>query len=78
MKPHRLLASLGFALGVGLSSQGLAQTPGDKLDRTHLPIPNTVRPTLVTYDAKSPDTKFPPIQQLRPPKGAPQRVDRPD
>jgi arylsulfatase len=26
---------------------------------------------LITYDAKDPDTKFPPITQLRPPKGAP-------
>ena len=26
---------------------------------------------LITYDAKDPDTKFPPIEQLRPPKGAP-------
>jgi arylsulfatase len=34
-------------------------------------MPNTVRQDLVTYDAKSPDTKFPPIEQLRPPKGAP-------
>ncbi|MCX6913555.1 MAG: sulfatase-like hydrolase/transferase, partial [Verrucomicrobia bacterium] len=34
-------------------------------------MPNTVRPSLVTYDAKNPDTKFPPIEQLRPPKGAP-------
>ncbi|MFZ1946378.1 MAG: arylsulfatase, partial [bacterium] len=32
---------------------------------------NTTRPSLVTYDAKNPDTKFPPIEQLRPPKGAP-------
>jgi arylsulfatase len=39
--------------------------------RSHLPLPNTVRQSLVTYDAKSPDTKFPPIEQLRPPKGAP-------
>ena len=29
------------------------------------------RTGLVTYDAKDPDTKFPPIEQLRPPKGAP-------
>jgi hypothetical protein len=27
--------------------------------------------TLTTYDAKDPDTKFPPITQLRPPDGAP-------
>jgi arylsulfatase A-like enzyme len=29
------------------------------------------RTGLTTYDAKDPDTKFPPIGQLRPPKGAP-------
>ena len=34
-------------------------------------MPNTSRPGLITYDAKDPDTKFPPIEQLRPPKGAP-------
>ena len=39
--------------------------------RSHLPLPNTVRQALVTYDAKSPDTKFPRIEELRPPKGAP-------
>src|SRR4029434_4675059 len=43
----------------------------DKKHRSHLPMPNTVRPTLITYDAKDPDSKFPPIEQLRPPKGAP-------
>ena len=39
--------------------------------RAHLPLPNTVRAKLITYDAKDPDSKFPPIEQLRPPKGAP-------
>lgn len=39
--------------------------------RSHLPMPNTSRPKLITYDAKDPDTAFPPIEQLRPPKGAP-------
>ncbi|MCU0861041.1 MAG: arylsulfatase [Methanomassiliicoccales archaeon] len=34
-------------------------------------MPNTVEPKLITYDAKDPDTKFPPIAQLRPPQGAP-------
>ena len=43
----------------------------DKKNRSHLPMPNTSRPGLITYDAKDPDTKFPPIEQLRPPKGAP-------
>lgn len=39
--------------------------------RSHLPMPNTVRPSLITYDAKQPDTKNPSIPQLRPPQGAP-------
>src|SRR5205085_3265097 len=43
----------------------------DDLPRTVLPIPDRPRTGLITYDAKDPDTKFPPIEQLRPPKGAP-------
>ena len=43
----------------------------DKVQRTVLPIPDRPRTGLVTYDAKDPDTKFPPITPLRPPKGAP-------
>jgi arylsulfatase A-like enzyme len=39
--------------------------------RTVLPIPDTARTGLITYDARDPDTKYPPITQLRPPKGAP-------
>jgi arylsulfatase len=39
--------------------------------RSHLPMPNTARSGLITYDAKDSETKFPPIEQLRPPKGAP-------
>src|SRR6266849_3144518 len=43
----------------------------DKLQRSVLPIPDQPRTGLTTYDAKDPDTKFPPISQLRPPAGAP-------
>ena len=43
----------------------------DISSRTNLPMANTSRPKLITYDAKDPDTKFPPIEQLRPPQGAP-------
>lgn len=43
----------------------------DERPRTVLPIPDIQRPGLTTYDAKDPDTRFPPIQELRPPKGAP-------
>ena len=39
--------------------------------RSHLPMPNTSRTGLITYDAKDPDNQPPPIQELRPPAGAP-------
>jgi arylsulfatase A-like enzyme len=43
----------------------------DAVKRDVLPIPD-VRPVgLTTYDAKDPDTAFPPITPLRPPEGAP-------
>jgi arylsulfatase len=41
------------------------------LARTNLPIPDRPHTGLVTYDAKDPDTSFPPIEPLRPPAGAP-------
>jgi hypothetical protein len=43
----------------------------DKIQRTVLPIPDRPHTGLTTYDAKDPNTKFPPIEPLRPPKGAP-------
>ena len=43
----------------------------DKKHRSHLPMPNTERPRFIAYDGKDPDSKFPPIEELRPPKGAP-------
>jgi hypothetical protein len=43
----------------------------DKIQRSVLPIPFQPNRGLITYDAKDPDTKFPPIKQLRPPEGAP-------
>src|SRR5258708_13625796 len=39
--------------------------------RTVLPTPDRPRTGLVTYEGKDPETKFPPITQLRPPNGAP-------
>ncbi len=42
-----------------------------KISRHTLPIPNLPHVGLTTYDAKDPDTKYPPIQDLRPPEGAP-------
>lgn len=43
----------------------------DKIQRTVLPIPDQPHVGLTTYDAKDPDTTFPPIKDLRPPQGAP-------
>jgi len=43
----------------------------DKIQRSILPIPDKEYVGLTTYDAKDPDTKYPPIRDLRPPEGAP-------
>jgi len=43
----------------------------DNTQRSILPIPDRPHTGLVTYDARDPDTHFPPIRELRPPKGAP-------
>ncbi|MBM4465791.1 MAG: arylsulfatase [Chloroflexi bacterium] len=43
----------------------------DKIQREILPIPDIPPVGLTTYDAKDPDTKYPPIEPLRPPKGVP-------
>jgi arylsulfatase A-like enzyme len=42
-----------------------------EIQRDVLPIPDKAHAGLVTYDAKDPDTSFPPIEPLRPPEGAP-------
>lgn len=77
MKQKAILAFLSLALAVAFTTpvggQQPSATPGTTglKHRSHLPMPNTIRPDLVTYDARDPDSKFPPIEQLRPPKGAP-------
>ena len=43
----------------------------DSRSRSALPIPDQAYAGAVLYDAKNPDAKFPPIQPLRPPEGAP-------
>ena len=40
----------------------------DRKHRSHLPMVTPERTGLITYDAKDPDSKFPPIEQMRPPK----------
>jgi len=43
----------------------------DKHQRAVLPIPKQAYNGLIKYDAKDPEAKFPPIEPLRPPAGAP-------
>jgi len=42
-----------------------------RVSRDVLPTPDIPPAGLTTYDAKDPDTSFPPIEPLRPPDGAP-------
>ena len=48
-----------------------APEAGPHVAREHLPIPDAKHVGLTTYDAKDPNTKYPPITTLRPPEGAP-------
>ena len=43
----------------------------DMRQRSQLPVPDRVPPGVTTYDAKDPDTHYPPIEPVRPPAGAP-------
>ena len=55
----------------GTRSAGVrdAGTPPVMRERLPIPVPRYVG--LTTYDAKDPNTKYPPIARLRPPPGAP-------
>src|SRR5262245_52167548 len=43
----------------------------ETVQRHVLPIPDITPVGLTTFDAKDPDTKYPPIRPIRPPAGAP-------
>ena len=45
--------------------------PEDHIQRSVLPIPDVTPIGLTTFDAKDPDTKYPPIRPIHPPAGAP-------
>ena len=47
----------------------MAKSP--RVVRDVLPIPDVPHIGLTTYDAKDPDTSYPPIRDVRPPDGAP-------
>ena len=66
----------GTASGLAAGQRGRQVKKEERMssedgNRSHLPIPDRPRTGLITYDAKDPETKYPPIEQLRPPKGAP-------
>jgi arylsulfatase A-like enzyme len=50
---------------------GQSDGRADTVRRDILPIPDPQHVGLTTYDAKDPDTTYPPITMLRPPEGAP-------
>src|SRR5262245_55779373 len=53
------------------SSDGKESRWHDTIQRHVLPIPDVTPNGLTTFDAKDPDTNYPPIRRLRPPTGAP-------
>jgi arylsulfatase A-like enzyme len=53
------------------SSSNNGQPESSAVRRDILPIPDPQHVGLTTYDAKDPDTTYPPITMLRPPEGAP-------
>ena len=55
----------------GRAAPAPAQRPRPHLAREQLPIPDPKHVGLTTYDAKDPNTNYPPIKELRPPDGAP-------
>jgi arylsulfatase len=52
-------------------AQATKATAPPPLGREVLPIPDVQHVGLTTYDARDPNTKYPPITMLRPPTGAP-------
>jgi arylsulfatase A-like enzyme len=56
---------------VATKSVAARAVPPPHLARETLPIPDVKHAGLTTYDAKDPNTTYPPITMLRPPKGAP-------
>ena len=49
----------------------MANPTEPQVRRDVLPIPDVQHVGVTTYDAKDPNTAYPPIRELRPPKGAP-------
>jgi arylsulfatase len=52
-------------------NNGQSDTGSDTVRRDILPIPDVAHVGLTTYDAKDPETSYPPIKDVRPPATAP-------
>jgi hypothetical protein len=52
---------------IGLATFLIPMASAQDLPRTVLPIPDREHQGLTTFDAKDPDTNYPPIQPMRPP-----------
>ncbi len=55
-------------------NNGQSDAGSPPVRRDILPIPDVAHVGLTTYDAKDPDTSYPPIKDVRPPDGAPNVV----
>jgi hypothetical protein len=66
-------AALGGSALVSRAGKGTTMTEPehDEARRDILPIPDVAHVGLTTYDAKDPDTSYPPIKDVRPPATAP-------
>ncbi|HUL98503.1 MAG TPA: sulfatase-like hydrolase/transferase, partial [Mycobacterium sp.] len=53
------------------AASAASASAADDVRRDVLPIPDPQHVGLTTYDAKDPNTSYPPIKELHPPKGAP-------
>ena len=53
------------------STNSRAANGEEQISRTVIPIPDRPRTGPITYDAKDPESVYPAIRQIRPPKGAP-------
>src|SRR5215469_4981941 len=65
----------GWSLGSQFAGKRTTMSDSRKasrpIEREILPIPDQQYAGFVAYDAKDPDSKFAPIEELRPPQGAP-------
>src|SRR5262249_47056700 len=68
---NRRTILLGSTSIVAAATVSSARAQAPTKGREVLPIPDRKPVGVTTYDARDPDTKFPPIRQLRPPAGAP-------